>query len=871
MKRYFTSLPLLLLSIAAVAQTQEFAESLKLSDYKPYSVFKLEEDGIEHAAYPVTDMHSHAYVETVEGLQQWLRDMDANNVERVIVQTKAYGEEFDRLYDLYKGVSDRFILWCGIDMSSWGTPDFPDAAVRELERCWRKGATGVGELIDKGLGERSSCKVAQPGLHFNDDLFVPIFSKCAELGMPVSCHVADPVWMYEELDEHNDGYMNAAKWKIDTTVSGTLGHYELVATLEEACVKNPATTFVACHFLNISHDYEFLGAVLDRHPNLYIDNSARHLETSATPRATKAFYEKYADRIVFGTDNNPSSGLYALEWRILESDDEHFYASNMSYHWPLHGLDLSDDVLEKIYKTNPAKVLGSVAEVSTLEVAMLDGEKWWGSVTDLGRVMPFDAETTIRFNHQAQNFNNQTTPLLVSNKGRYIWSDSPLSISIKDGVISVKAARGTVQCVEAGATLKDAFCAASKAHFPATGVVPPELFFSVPQYNTWIELIYNQNQEDILKYARSIVDNGFPTGILMIDDNWQKYYGNFEFRSDRFPDPKGMVDELHAMGFKVMLWVCPFVSPDSQEYRYLRDKGYLVMKSDKSGPAVLDWWNGLSACYDFSNPEAFAYYTNILKGMQEEFDIDGFKFDAGDPERYQAKDIMPFDGKSFDTEQTELWAKLGLQFPYNEFRACWKMGGEALVQRLGDKSYSWRGVASLVPSMISAGLLGHAYTCPDMIGGGEYGSFLNVNQDEFDQTLIVRSCQIHSMMPMMQFSVAPWRILSKENLEICKKYALLHQEMGSYILECAEQSAQSGEPIVRAMDYMFPGQGFEDCNDQYMLGERILVAPVMDAGTSRTVMLPKGKWQDENGKVYKGGRTYTIDVPLDRLPRFTRK
>ena len=73
------------------------------------------------------------------------------------------------------------------------------------------------------------------------------------------------------------------------------------------------------------------------------------------------------------------------------------------------------------------------------------------------------------------------------------------------------------------------------------------------------------------------------------------------------------------------------------------------------------------------------------------------------------------------------------------------------------------------------------------------------------------------------------------------------------------------------MDYEFPGQGFEECNDQYMLGDKILVAPVMDTGTSRSVKLPKGNWTDEFGKVYRGGRTYTIDVPLDRLPRFTRK
>lgn len=358
MKKYFiTTLFALSFSFFASAQGLQDSESLKLSDYRPYSVFKLQEDNIRQAAYPVTDMHSHAYVDNVEDIQQWLKDMDANNIERVVVLTKAYGEEFDRLYDLYKGVSDRFILWCGIDMSTLGTPEFPEAAVRELERCWRKGARGVGELIDKGLGENLSRKVTVPGLHFNDDLFVPIFTKCAELGMPVNCHVADPIWMYEELDEHNDGYMNAAIWKIDTEVPGTLTLCELVATMEEACSKNPNTTFIAAHFINMFHDYEFLGEVLERHPNLYIDNSARHYETSATPRATKAFYEKYADKILFGTDNTPSSGLYSLEWRILESDDEHFYPSNMSYHWPLHGLDLSETVLEKIYRINPGKIL----------------------------------------------------------------------------------------------------------------------------------------------------------------------------------------------------------------------------------------------------------------------------------------------------------------------------------------------------------------------------------------------------------------------------------------------------------------------------------------------------------------------------------
>ena len=98
----------------------------------------------------------------------------------------------------------------------------------------------------------------------------------------------------------------------------------------------------------------------------------------------------------------------------------------------------------------------------------------------------------------------------------------------------------------------------------------------------------------------------------------------------------------------------------------------------------------------------------------------------------------------------------------------------------------------------------------------------------------------------------------------------LHAELGPYLVEEARKGSVSGEPIVRPMDYAFPGQGFEGCADQYMLGEKYLVAPMQTPGTQRTVKLPKGRWQDEAGRKYKGGKVYTLDVPLDRIPVFTK-
>lgn len=511
----------------------------------------------------------------------------------------------------------------------------------------------------------------------------------------------------------------------------------------------------------------------------------------------------------------------------------------------------------------------SIIAQQTKEIAVLPGEKWWGGANGIGHMMPFEKYTD-KIDLRTQDFNNMTSPLMVSSKGRYIWSDFPFSFQFVGDKIILNSNKGEVSCIIAGNTLKEAYLAASKKHFPPSGQLPPDLFFSKPQYNTWIELIYNQNQKDILNYAKGIIDNGFPAGILMIDDNWQKYFGNFEFKPDRFPDPKGMVEQLHSMGFKVMLWVSPFVSPDCQEYRYLRNKGYLVKDRNKDRPAILDWWNGLSACYDLSNPAAYNYLLSTLKKMQVDYGIDGLKFDAGDQERYLEENVRVYDNKSYDTEQTYLWGKLGLEFPYNEYRACWKLGGQAVVQRLGDKQYSWSEVAKLVPDMIAAGLLGYAYTCPDMIGGGEYSSFLDVDPTKFDQRLIVRSCQIHSMMPMMQFSVAPWRILDKTHLDICLKYAKWHEELGDYILLQARNSSITGEPIVRHMEYMFPNEGFEECGDQFMLGDKYLVAPIVSENDTRKVKLPKGDWVDDAGKKYKGGKEYTITVPLERLLWFEK-
>ena len=513
-------------------------------------------------------------------------------------------------------------------------------------------------------------------------------------------------------------------------------------------------------------------------------------------------------------------------------------------------------------------------------VYSLEGEVWYGAYTakaycntpfDKIQFQPYPSEFAKK-DLSRDNNGNQAAPLLMSNVGRYIWSDEPFAFELKQGNLLLYSNHEKIIAVQAGTCLRDAYVEAMRKHFPPTGQTPDMLMFKMPQYNTWIELGRNQNQKDILKYATDIIENGFPTGVFMVDDQWAKDYGCFEFDPIKFPDPKAMVNELHGKGFKIMLWLTPFVSPDGEEFKEMLAKGGLVLEQGSGRPAIIKWWNGYSACLDLTKEVTVNWLREKLKTLQETYGIDGFKFDAVDFDFYTGGSAV-FPNKESNVkgyEQSEIYTRLGAEFAFSEMRASWKNGNQPMAQRLQDKGYSWDELKLLIPDMLSAGLIGHHYTCPDMIGGGLLGTFENIDYTKFDQSLMIRSAQNQALMPMMQFSVAPWRVLDEEHLNLCREAALLHSRMGDYIYGLAQKAAINGEPIVRHMEYAFPHQGFLSCNDQYMLGDKFLVAPMVEKGMKRTVILPRGKWKDEQGNKYKGGRTIQITVPLGRLPYFER-
>ena len=358
-KLYRCNLILLILvyfsPISALAQSTP--ENLLLKDYRPVSIYKIPRSEIKKAKYPIIDMHSHAYPKDSEQIDQWIKNMDEVGIEKTIILSNEIGSKFDSVYQAYAGkYPDRFEVWCGFDYSGYDQPGFGPAAVAELERCYKVGARGVGELGDKGKG-LFYCDTKAWGMHLDDPRMDPLLEKCADLNMPINIHMAEPIWMYEKMDETNDGLMNAYEWRLDNQPD-IIDHTGMIDILENAVKRHPNTIFIACHYANCSYDLDRLGKIFDSYKNFYSDNAARYAETAPIPRFVSEFYNKYQDRIVYGTDMGFNKNMYKITFRILESLDEHFYEyDQFGYHWSFYGLGLSDDVLKKVYRENALKII----------------------------------------------------------------------------------------------------------------------------------------------------------------------------------------------------------------------------------------------------------------------------------------------------------------------------------------------------------------------------------------------------------------------------------------------------------------------------------------------------------------------------------
>lgn len=398
--------------------------------------------------------------------------------------------------------------------------------------------------------------------------------------------------------------------------------------------------------------------------------------------------------------------------------------------------------------------------------------------------------------------------------------------------------------------------------------VPPAEFFRMPVYTTWVEYKTGVDQAKTLEFARAIRAHGLPAGILELDDKWEHRYGDLEFDPGKFPDPRAMTDELHRLGFRVTLWVHPFVNPDAAAFAAHQDDG-LLLRDSNGLVGLIRWWNGPGAVWDFTNPRAGERFRHKLDALMRQFGFDGFKFDGGDV-KFVVRDAQPTRALTA-AEYPDLYnAETAAHYVWSETRVGINSQPLGVVQRLFDKHSVWgreNGLAALVPEALTTSLRGFFFLMPDIVGGNAYDG------DKIEAELLVRWAQASALMPMLQFSAGPWHH-GPEAVRLCREASELHLRFAAYTYRLAEAAPLTGEPIIAPLVYHAPDDPATfTITDQFMLGTDVLVAPVVTRGAlTRDLYLPAGRWRDyKTGAIHEGGRWLRgYPAPLDTLPIFLR-
>jgi alpha-glucosidase (family GH31 glycosyl hydrolase) len=322
------------------------------------------------------------------------------------------------------------------------------------------------------------------------------------------------------------------------------------------------------------------------------------------------------------------------------------------------------------------------------------------------------------------------------------------------------------------------------------------------------------------------------------------------------------------MGMKVTLWVHPFVNTDSETFARFRDDPRLL--HDGAGNVgIINWWNGNAAIWDLSRKDAAREFRAKLTNLQRRYGIDGFKFDGADSEMVP-QESRASDGKDPIEYCDNYNRETAAYFPWNETRVGIYSQKLGVVQRLIDKHSIWgpeNGLQALIPEMIIVSLRGYPYAMPDMIGGNQY------DQDRADKELMIRWAQASALMPLIQFSIGPWHF-DEETVRLSREASLLHMRFAPLIIELARRAPRTGEPILLPLWYHAPRDSNTfDITDQFMLGDDVVVAPVVHKGAvARDLYLPAGRWRDlKTSEVIEGGRWLKgHPAPLDTLPVFVR-
>ena len=359
---------------------------LELSQYEPRSMLHVHESRVEHSKFPLIDFHTHlsGSTESEKGVeltpdreylgtpQELLAVMERKNIRAMVNLTGGYDHglaeavgKYDRTYP------GRFYTFTEPSYSRFNEPDYSRLQAQAIERVHRDGARGLKILKTLGLYLRENITSGSL-VKIDDPRFDPMWDACGQLNLPVAIHISDPIAFFTPTDRFNERYEELNNHPDWSFYGGDFpSNDELIVARNRVFDRHSKTQFVVLHVGNFAEDLQNVSENLDRYPNMFVDLAARIGELGRQPRTARKFFDKYQDRILFGTDATPhgdefpqqvfNDKLYEIYFRFLETEDEYFdYAPAKippQGRWRIYGIGLPDTILKKVYYENSARIL----------------------------------------------------------------------------------------------------------------------------------------------------------------------------------------------------------------------------------------------------------------------------------------------------------------------------------------------------------------------------------------------------------------------------------------------------------------------------------------------------------------------------------
>ena len=369
----------------AIGATTE--KPLALADFQPRSMLHVPQTAVARARFPVIDIHTHISSQASHDhgvsigekmiypapASELLPMMDRRNVRMMVDLTGGYGAGLAETIERYQRPHpDRFAIFTTPCWERIQEPRYPQYQADQIIAAHAAGARGLKILKTLGLYLREQVGTGRL-VKVDDRRFDPMWEACGAAGIPVAIHVSDPEAFFLPINRFNERFEELHHHPDWSFYSGDFPtNLELLDARNRMFARHPRTQFIALHVGNNAENLGYVSECLDRFPNMHVDLAARIGELGRQPRTARKFFEKYQDRIIFGTDAVPHTKatpqqlfcdeLYEIYFRFLETEDEYFdYApapKPPQGRWQIYGIGLPETILKKVYYQNAARLLG---------------------------------------------------------------------------------------------------------------------------------------------------------------------------------------------------------------------------------------------------------------------------------------------------------------------------------------------------------------------------------------------------------------------------------------------------------------------------------------------------------------------------------